>query len=118
MAWLEYGGAAFEFRILEMVSDASLLLIREQMWIDTFRATNPERGIIYLTPHAPKCSEASANGPNPEPEAGAPEITDEMIAAGISAIEPFDLLDGWEGYLDKADFVRRIFTQMAKAQPS
>jgi hypothetical protein len=44
------------------------------------------------------------------------EVTTEMIAAGIDAIEPFELLDLWEGYGDRSDFVSRIYRQMAKAR--
>jgi hypothetical protein len=44
------------------------------------------------------------------------EVTREMIAAGIDAIAPFELLDLWEGYGDRSDFVSRIYRQMAKAR--
>ena len=33
-AWNKYGGAAFEFLIIELVEDAALLIEREQHWID------------------------------------------------------------------------------------
>jgi hypothetical protein len=43
-------------------------------------------------------------------------VSAKMIAAGIEAIEPFELIDICDGFGDRSDFVRRIFLQMAKAQ--
>jgi hypothetical protein len=39
-----------------------------------------------------------------------------MIDAGVGAIDPFDLIDACDGYLDKGDLVSRIYRQMAKAR--
>jgi hypothetical protein len=41
------------------------------------------------------------------------KVTDEMISAGVEAIGGFELLDAWEGYLDKAELVRKIYLNMA-----
>jgi hypothetical protein len=43
------------------------------------------------------------------------EITPAMIGAGIAEISGFELLDAWEGYLQKEELVRNIFIQMSKA---
>lgn len=37
-AWNKYGEAAFQFSIVEVVDDASVILEREQYWIDVWRA--------------------------------------------------------------------------------
>jgi hypothetical protein len=49
---------------------------------------------------------------------GAPEtaITPDMIAAGVAAIEPFDLQDAVEGYLGRDELVTAIFLAMVRAQ--
>lgn len=36
-AWLKYGEAAFQFLVIEYVADTSLLMEREQHWLDTLR---------------------------------------------------------------------------------
>lgn len=43
-AWKKYGAAAFMFEVLEVVSDPATLLVREQHWLDTLKATDRERG--------------------------------------------------------------------------
>jgi hypothetical protein len=45
-----------------------------------------------------------------------PEITPEMIAAGVEAIEPFDLQDAMDGYLGRDELVTAIFLAMVRAQ--
>jgi hypothetical protein len=44
--------------------------------------------------------------------ASAPEITREMIAAGLAVIGGFELIDVWEGHLSKEELVRSIFLSM------
>jgi hypothetical protein len=46
------------------------------------------------------------------------EITPEMIQAGLAAIGGFELLDAWDGYLDRAELVRTIYRHMAKVRPA
>lgn len=46
------------------------------------------------------------------------EITPEMVNAGLAAIGGFELIDAAEGYLDRAELVRSIYRQMAKARLS
>lgn len=36
-AWNKHGASAFEFAVLEEVADRSLLIEREQVWLDAFR---------------------------------------------------------------------------------
>ena len=43
-AWNKYGEDTFEFVIIEEVLDASLLNIREQFWLDAFKAYNKAFG--------------------------------------------------------------------------
>jgi hypothetical protein len=46
-------------------------------------------------------------------------VTDEMIAAGLSVIGGFELVDCWEGWNSKSDLVRDIYMKMASCgQPS
>jgi hypothetical protein len=45
-----------------------------------------------------------------------PDPTPEMIAAGVAAIEPFDLQDAVEGYLGRDELVTAIFLAMVRAQ--
>jgi hypothetical protein len=49
--------------------------------------------------------------------AGAPdiEITDEMVLAGLSAIQGFELIDAWDGYLERDELIRSIYRRMALA---
>jgi len=42
--WNKYGEVAFEFKILELVSDSSLLLSREQYWMDKLVSHNRDKG--------------------------------------------------------------------------
>ena len=74
-------------------------------------------GIIYLTPYDTKCGEATANGPNSEPEAGAPEneiaITPEMIAAGLI---PF--LRFYRESSDDETVVREMYLAMVASRPT
>jgi group I intron endonuclease len=42
--WNKYGEAAFEFKILELVVDPSLLLNREQFWMDKLESYNRDKG--------------------------------------------------------------------------
>ena len=50
--------------------------------------------------------------------AGAPasniEITPEMIAAGLSEISGFELIEAWEGSLPKKELVSAIYRAMAE----
>lgn len=39
-AWIKYGQSAFEFSIIEYVEDSTLLMAREQHWLDTLRAVD------------------------------------------------------------------------------
>jgi hypothetical protein len=45
-----------------------------------------------------------------------PEITPEMIAAGVAAIDPFDLQDAADGYLGRDELVSAIFRAMHQAR--
>ncbi len=46
------------------------------------------------------------------------EVTEEMVAAGLEAISGFELLDAWEGHLDKAELVRSIlYKAMSRRSP-
>ena len=47
-----------------------------------------------------------------------PEITLDMIVAGVSAIEPFDLQDAIDGYLGRDELVMAIYRAMYCARPS
>jgi group I intron endonuclease len=42
--WNKYGEAAFDFKILELVVDPSLLLSREQFWMDKLESHNRDKG--------------------------------------------------------------------------
>ena len=44
-SWDKHGSAAFTFTILEVVAQRSDLHVREQHWIDTLDATNPDHGL-------------------------------------------------------------------------
>ncbi len=50
-AWNKYGADAFEFMVLEIVTDVALLLEREQYWIDLTQSSNPNFG-YNLSPTA------------------------------------------------------------------
>jgi len=50
-AWDKHGEAAFEFRLLEEVDELSRLLAREQVWLDSLRSFERERG-YNLSPSA------------------------------------------------------------------
>lgn len=52
---------------------------------------------------------------NPRPEI---EVTAEMIVAGVSAIEPFDLQDAIDGALGQDELVTAIYLAMYRARPS
>lgn len=43
-AWDKHGSEAFSFDILEHVEDVSILIEREQYWIDNFSSANPKLG--------------------------------------------------------------------------
>jgi hypothetical protein len=45
-------------------------------------------------------------------EAGAPEISDEMIAAGLAEIDGFDLLQAWESQSAQIDLISRVYRAM------
>lgn len=49
--------------------------------------------------------------------AGAPEIeiTDEMVRAGVGAIEPFELRDIGEGWGSEENLVRKVFLAMLRS---
>jgi hypothetical protein len=51
--------------------------------------------------------------------AGAPavEITDEMVEAGLSAINPLDLANICDGWGSKDDLIKRVFLAMFLAMP-
>jgi len=44
------------------------------------------------------------------------EVTPQMVLAGIAAIDGFDLLDAWEGYLGRDELVTAIYRAMARAR--
>jgi group I intron endonuclease len=46
--WDGDGAAAFEWRILETITDTEQLIPREQYWIDTLGSTDPSRGFNVL----------------------------------------------------------------------
>lgn len=48
-SWRRYGEGAFEFRVLELVTDRKLLIPREQSWLDTLFATGKQ---LNLSPIA------------------------------------------------------------------
>lgn len=48
-----------------------------------------------------------------EPDPAEIEITPAMVAAGIAAIEPFDLINVCDGYLDIGEVVRKVYRAMA-----
>lgn len=43
-SWDKHGPQAFQFSILELVPDRSLLIEREQFWIDLLQASSPQKG--------------------------------------------------------------------------
>jgi hypothetical protein len=45
-----------------------------------------------------------------------PEITPDMIEAGLAAIDPFDLQDAADGYLGRDELVSAIFRAMYLAR--
>ena len=46
-----------------------------------------------------------------------PAITPEMLMAGVSAIEPFDLQDAIDGYLGRDELVTAIYRAMYRVRP-
>lgn len=48
-AWDKHGPNAFVFEVLEVVSDKSCLIAREQYWIDLNNAADPSKGYNVLT---------------------------------------------------------------------
>ena len=54
-------------------------------------------------------------GTKPGAELELVHVTPEMIEAGLKAIDEFELLDVWEGYLSRADLVATIYRHMDQA---
>lgn len=61
-AWNKYGEGAFTFTVIEVVSDVSTILAREQHWLDQYYPLGPER-CYNLVPRA-----GSNQGWKPRPE--------------------------------------------------
>jgi group I intron endonuclease len=81
-SWSKHGPDAFVFTILEVVAQRSDLHVREQHWIDTLDATNPDHGFnvrgtvegtlgFRHTPEAVARIRAAATGRKHTPEAKA-----------------------------------------------
>lgn len=53
-SWLKHGESAFVFEVLEIVETPSILLEREQFWIDEFESADPRMG-FNMPPTAGNC---------------------------------------------------------------
>ena len=74
-------------------------------------------GIIYLTPHP---RNVDRDGPSGDLSggAGAPDVTDEMISAGLAEIDGFDLQEAWESQSACIDLISKVYRAMLLARPT
>ena len=77
--------------------------------------TGSDTGMGGWEAAAPERLSMSDAGTKPGAELELVHVTPEMIEAGLKAIDGFELLDVWEGYLSRADLVATIYRHMDQA---